>query len=1174
MTLGEFLLAHRERAGITQRELADQAGISVRTLRDIEQGVARRLHTRSGRKLAEAVGLSAAELDMLQAAGPPPTRPTREAVLRVDLLGPLTIRAHGRDVDLKPSMQRRLLGLLALQANRVVTHAEIVDFLWAEEIPGTYLNLVHTYVSRLRRFFDGIGAGEELISRTGAGYRLTLATGQSDALTFADLVDRASAHRVAGEPEQAEDAYGTALSLWRGQALADLAPLAPHHPDVVALSQRRLTAVLEYAGLALDLGHHQAALTRLREIVHAEPLHEGLNALIVLALAGSGQRAAALRLFQDLRRRLRDDLGIEPGPELRDAYLRTLHNGAGPAAPTPAPPTHTPATPASPASGREADHVPAGLPPDIATFTGRERQIGELDAYLAAVDGHPAAAKVSVISGMAGVGKTALAVHWSHHVRHRFTDGQLFYNLHGYSDNAAKTAADALTGFLLALGVAPAAVPFDVDARVSLFRSMTANRRMLLVLDNATSPEQVRPLIPASPHSAVVVTSRNDLSGLTVYDDALIVHPDVLTDEEAVALLTKVVGARAGGTSPEMIRDLARLCAHLPLALRIAAANISRGAYGTVEDYVTALREGDRLAELAIGDTRNTAVETAFALSYAALPPRAARLFRLLGLVPGTDFTLGAAAALSGLTATQARQEVGRLAAAHLLDRYAPGRYRFHDLLRLYAAERARDEETPEDLAAAGRRLYDWYLLNVRAAVERSHPHWARLPLATTPEGVVARSEGVTAGDVPSEAVTAVAFADLASAAAWLAAEHHNLVAAVHQAARTGPRRSAWLLVDAMRSHFWASGNTSDWLSCAQTAATAAREEGDVPGMASATLALANAHVFLERDDALPLYTQALALADQGEWKEGMSSIRNNLAGHYLRAGQLDDAARSLREGIKLDEEDGRSAWLGVKHVNLAAVYAPLGLLDAAYRHLTQALELHSDPDGMIALNLGEVCHLQGRLDEALEHLTRAHARCVEAGSQAVELPCLVVLAEVHCDLGRYDAATALARQALDRGRDSDDRLAEAMAHNALGRLHERTGRHAQAVDHHRRATELAGEVHWLVRTAGLIGLANAARGLGRADAASHAEQAFRIARERSFRIMEGLARTALADIALTGGDPVEAVRQARLALDVHRRTGHRLGEARTLATLANAAPDALGYREQSARLFHEIIPG
>ncbi|MFI6497863.1 BTAD domain-containing putative transcriptional regulator [Nonomuraea typhae] len=1115
MTLGEVLLAYRRREGITQQELADRAGVSIRTLRDIEHGVARRPNARSIHKLAEAAGLSPAQLDDL----PREMRSAGGPVLRIDVLGPLAVRIRGRSVDLKPPMQRRLLGLLALQANSVVSYAEIVDFLWEERSPISYLNLVYTHMSRLRRFLEG--TGDDLITRSGAGYRLALTGEQNDLLDFEEQLARADAHRAAGEDEHAERAYERALSLWRGQALADVAPHAAYHPVVAASSRQRLTAVLKYADLSLRRGRHQAVLERLREVVLVEPLHEGLNARLLLALAGSGQRPAALRLFGELRDRLRFELGIEPGPEIREAHTTILRQETAVSEPA-----------------SRAVAVPAQLPPDLATFTGRVRELGELTGYLTTADAHPTAARVLVIGGTAGVGKSTLAVHWAHRVRHRFPDGQLFYNLHGYSDTAAKTAADALTSFLVALGVPPVAVPLDEEARISLFRSMAADRRLLLVLDNVTGPEQVRPFISANRHSAVVVTSRNDLSGLKVHDEALLVRLDVLGADEAVHLLTKVLGTRA--TTPALLGELAGLCARLPLALRIAAADIGRGAYGTVRDYVTTLREGDRLARLSIGGTGSTAVEAAFSLSYTVLPPSAAKLFRLLSLVPGPDFTVEAAAALSGSTAEQTREELARLAAAYLVDGYEPGRYRFHDLLRIFAATRAGAEESRESTARARQRLHDWYLLGVRAAAEQSYPHWAKLPLGTTSEGV-----------------TAVAHADLTAAAGWLSAEHRNLVAAVHEAARSGPRPSTWLLTDAMRSHFWSSRSMGDWLACAQTAVAVAEEDGNVPGLAAATLALASAHDFQERRGAHALYARALDLADRGAWKEGMSSIRNNLAGHYMRYGQLDDAARSLAEGIELDEEDGRLAWLGVKHVNLGAVYGQLGKLNAAHRQLQRARQLLPDTDGMISLNLGEVCHLMGRHDEALEHLGTARARCEQAGAQAIMPVCLILLAEVHCDLARYGEALEFAKEGLARAHDIEDVLAQAAAHNILGRLHERTRRPVQAAGHYRRALELAGETHLVAKVTALIGLADATVALG-GDAAAIARQALELARKRSFRLLEGLAHTALADAALAAGDRAEAVRQGRLAMEIHRETGHRQGETRTLRTLGEADPGAV----------------
>ncbi|MEW9555843.1 BTAD domain-containing putative transcriptional regulator [Nonomuraea sp. NPDC050783] len=1190
MTLREFLLAYRRRTGITQQELADRAGLSVRSLRNIEQGAVLRLHQRSKQRLAEAVGLSAAELDLLQRTGTAPDRPAAAPAVRIDVLGPLTIRVRGDLIELKPPAQRRLLGLLTLRAGEVVTHTEIVDFLWEEDIPASYLNLVHGHVSRLRRFLAAAGAGQELIGRSGAGYRLHLEAGQSDLLEFTALLARAAADRAAGRPEDARRGYEQALSLWRGQPLADLSAHTFQHPMVVALAQQRLTAALEYADLVLEHADPGPALERLHQVAAAEPLHEALNARILLALAASGQRAAALRLYDDLRDRLRTEFGIDPGPELRDARARVLCQDG------PAPRDGTPAPALTPA----ATTAPAQLPPDLAAFTGRQEQIGVLNAYLSAPDAPPAAARVAVISGTAGVGKTSLAVHWGHHVRHHFPDGQLYYNLHGYSESAAKTPADALAGFLLALRVPPQTVPLDAEARSALFRSLTAERRMLLVLDNVTDPQQVRPLIPANRDSVVVVTSRHDLSGLKVHDDALMVELDVLDAEEAVALLRRALGPAAGDVPAHQLQQLARLCAYLPLALRIAAANISRGVYATVPEYITALREGDRLAELAIDGTASTAVQAAFELSYRALPASTARLFRLLGLVPGTDFSAEAAAALTGSSLARIRPELARLAGANLVDRVGPGRYRFHDLLRLYAAERAAAQESPRDAAEARQRLYDWYLLATRAAVERSHPHWGRLPLEPAPDGM----------PVP-------AFTDLAPAARWLATEHRNLVAAVHAAARSGPRRSAWLLIDTMRSHFWASGNMADWIPSARAAAAAAEAEGDLTGQAAATLALADAHAFQDRREALPLYEQALALARQGGWKAGASSIVNNLSGHHMRFGQVRDAVSFLLEGIALDEEDGRTAWLGVKHVNLAGAYAQLGRLADAFRHLATAAELHPDLDGILALNLGEVCHLRGDFQAALRYLEQARARSVQAMAPVVELPTLAVLAEVHAELGRYDTALALGQESLTRGRDLNDRHALSLAHNALGKLHRYTGHPRQALEHHQRAAEIAGDVHPAITGTALVGAATAAGALIRTDAGAgtgartgsraelgtrtgagsgtgvgtgvgvgtgsrveagaeavtFAERALRLARERSSRVLEGQAHTALATIALATGNRAEAARQARTALEIHRETGHRLGEAHTLHTLGEAVTGTAGaaHRRQAEQILREL---
>ncbi|MEV0752324.1 BTAD domain-containing putative transcriptional regulator [Streptosporangium sp. NPDC050280] len=970
MTLGDLLLAYRKRAGITQNELAARAGVGVRTLRDIEQGVVKRPHTRSVRKLAEAAGLSVTDLDAIEKADRSRSRRTEKAdrsrsqrtedadrsrsrrtedpILRIELLGPLTIRLHGRTVDLEPPMQRRLLGLLALQANRVVTQADIVDFLWGEEIPPTYQNLVHTHVSRLRKFFENIGMAEALISRTGAGYLLTLSPDRSDLLEFADTMAKATAHRTAGEREEAERAYEKALSMWLGEILADLTPRARHHPVVVAVSQQRLTAVLDYADLAMDRGHHRAALERLRDIVHTEPLHEGLNARIMLALAASGRRAAALRLFGDLRDQLADNLGIEPSPELRDAYLRILRQEIG-----------TAATWTAPRLSR-ADPVPAQLPPDIATFTGRDRQTRELDTYLTATDPPPTAARVLVVTGTAGVGKTALAVHWSHQVRHRFTDGQLYYNLHGYSDNVSRTAEDALTAFLLALGVSPSTVPLDVDARTSLFRSMMVDRRTLLVLDNVTGPDQIRPLITANPHSAVLVTSRNDLSGLKVHDDALIVELDVLDDADAVTLLTKLLRADICGTPPETVEELARLCGCLPLALRIAAANISRGTYDTVADYVAALREGNRLTELAV-DGEDTAVETAFALSYAALPPRAARLFRLLGLFPGSDVSLRAVAALAGANERETAAMLGQLVRAHLVQRRSRDRYQMHDLLRLFAAQRCAEVDDERERDDARRRLLEHYLDTARQATGILYPGMLRLC------------------ELPGKAPAT--WENVLSPLDWLAAERANLAAAVRHAAERGPRAVAWRLTDVLRGYLWRSYDVSTWCSMAEAGLDAARHEGDRQAEAAMHYSLGAAYRYgrCHLDKArLHLDRAQRMFGDHGEVK-GRAGALDSLGMVFQETGETDRALAALGESLELCRRTRLPAGQTKVLCNLGLVSADSGRIENARRYLAEALSLarrlgDRHMEAMALHNLGHTCQRDDRFEEAIQHYERALA--------------------------------------------------------------------------------------------------------------------------------------------------------------------------------------------------------
>ncbi|GAB3873696.1 hypothetical protein GCM10029964_014390 [Kibdelosporangium lantanae] len=565
--LGELLRAHRVRAGLTQQELADRAEVSVRAVRYIEQGRVAKPRAASMRRLAEVVGLV---LD-------------GRADVRISVLGPLGVRTGPGPVDIGPSMPRSLLALLALQPNRVVTREEIVDVLWGEHPPKSALNLVYTYVARLRRSLDPA----QPIAAAHGGYLLRVDGDGLDSLRFDELADKARA-LAATEPHAAEAMFVDCLQCWRGAVLSDMPERLRHHPAALALAQRRLATVLTYADLAMDLGRHEQAAVQLQRLSGEDPLHgglhEGLNARLMTALAGSGQQAAALRLFGEVRDRLADELGVRPGIEMREAHLRILQRES------PQVSTVAPVTTRS---------VPAQLPADVTGFAGREAQLEALDALVPDSDRNTAVVIVA-IEGIAGVGKTALAVHWAHRIRHRYPDGQLYVDLRGYASGPPMRPLDALSRFLHALGVPPEQVPIDVDEGMGMYRTLLANRRVLIVLDNASGVDQVRPLLPGSAGCLVLVTSRGRLGGLSAREGAHRLALDGLHPDEARALLARTLGADRMRAEAGSVADLLDACAYLPLALRIAAANLSSGPHAEIAAYTADLRRQGRLAGLSV----------------------------------------------------------------------------------------------------------------------------------------------------------------------------------------------------------------------------------------------------------------------------------------------------------------------------------------------------------------------------------------------------------------------------------------------------------------------------------------------------------------------------------------------------------------------------------------------
>jgi tetratricopeptide (TPR) repeat protein len=914
----------------------------------------------------------------------------------------------------------------------------------------------------------------------------------------------------------------------------------------------------------LRLGRHLTLLDELVACAAEYPRQQGFTAQLMLALYRAGRAVDALETYRRHRRRLVDDFGVDPGAELKRLELAILR--ADPAllvGGAPDPPSDEDDSVLDKAVLDKAVPVPAQLPADVADFTGRADDLRRLHSLL--TDGDRPASAVVTVTGMAGVGKTALAVHFGHQVADRFGDGQLYVDLRGYAPVAPVAPIEALAQFLRALGVPAESVPTDLAEAAARYRSLLANRRMLVILDNAGSADQVRPLLPGSQTCRVVITSRDRLGGLIAREGARPVAVTVFDAGAALTLLTRILGAQRVHAERDAAAELARLCAYLPLALRIASGNLINYPDRKIADYLAQLGEDSRLAALEIDGDELAAVRATFDLSYAALAPEARRLFRLLGAVPGADFGAGAAAALAGTTVALSDRLLDRLVCVHLLDQgttgqRAAGGYRFHDLLRLYARERTELEDTADERRAALCALFDWYLHRVTAAAELLYPQMLRLPPA--------RDTGDTGrllGQQPP-------FDDAAGALSWLDGERANLVAIVVQAAGLGVPEAAWRLADLLRGYFWLQRHTVEWLTVAHSGSAAAQREGELRGQAAAELNLADAYQCAERgDQAIERYRRALALTRQAGWAEGRATALGNLGIMYYEQGHLAEAAEHYRQALELDRRIGWRIGEAVNLGNLATVHRELGRLSESaegYRHalviFAQAGARYGQADA--TSNLGMVCHELGQLPLALEHLERGLEMHREIGERYGEANTLNSLAALQHDLGRDGPALDLVRAALALAAEIGGQRTEAEATSTLAAIELSMGQHQRAVEHYQRALRTLrtnGIAYPQVQA--LIGLATAYCRVGGFDrvldqpvnhaldrAFHHARSALVLARSAGLRVLEGQALSVLAEVHLARGEPERATDRARQALAVHRETGHQPGETRTVRLLSS----------------------
>ncbi|HEX4224585.1 MAG TPA: BTAD domain-containing putative transcriptional regulator [Pseudonocardiaceae bacterium] len=932
-------------------------------------------------------------------------------MIKLSVLGPVRAWRGEVEIDLGPPQQRAILALLLVKAGQPASMTELIGLLWPHDPPVSAANVIQRCVGALRRALEpGLPprANGRWLLRQGGGYRLALDTATLDLLQFRALARQA---RTALDGQRGADAvplYVQALQLWRGQCAAGV------DTDAIftAIDQERLTVAQEAADSALRFGGARLLLPALRQAAAGALLDEPLQARLMLVLAAAGYQAEALGVYQMVARQLADELGMDPTQELRSAYQKVLRQQATPdVAATPSQSTprrdgvdDIDERPTSTATiglaavevsdaveiAEDFEETPAPLvplaqlPADLPTFTGRREELARLSGLLEATDRNPSSVQIVAIDGMAGIGKTTLAVHLAHQVAKDYPDGQLYLNLRGFdSSGTAMTASEALRIFLDALGVGPQRIPAELEAQAALYRSMLHGRKVLVLLDNARDVEQIRPLLPASAGCLVIITSRNQLTGLITTHAAYPLTVESFSAQDARATLTQRLDPYRLADDNAALDEIVELCAGLPLAVAIVAARATVHYYLPIAAIASELRDARTRLDAFSANDPATDIRAVFSWSYELLSPPAARLFRLLSLHAGPDISTAAMASLVGAPEAQTRRLVTELTRARLLVEGHPHRFSMHDLIRVYAHELAAELDTEADRVSARTRLLDFYLHTAHQANSMLGPYFIPIDL-TAPE------PGVAGVDLPSKQ----------HALGWLTAEHQVLSAAVRLAAECGFGRHAWQLALIPQQFFQRQGYWHDWESITRVGLTAAIKTDDLTGQAHTRRSLAGALHFLGRND------EALTELESTHWlfaELGYTTEHAYLHGNFgavlAQQGRYEQAIEHYQQALRLYTEMGDRNGQAASLERIGGCLTRLGSYQQGIDFIDEAMEIYRALDNGIGQGdcwtaLGDTHHLLGEYHQAADCHARAIAFFKENGDRTYEAQVLVALGD------------------------------------------------------------------------------------------------------------------------------------------------------------------------------------